>query len=285
MKMLLVRLRFFFLSRAICAALLHFITYVAWFWLIISVGTHFYKNELDWHSPILLVAGCAVALLVAMWRTFPRTKCAIYSKASKTHIEIKVGDLLEESCHLVIGVNDCFDTQLPQIISENSIQGKFLIRRYSGRQDLLDKEIGEALDGLRGQVDATKQFGKSTRYPVGSVAVLGTKTKAYLVAFTEMRCDTTTETTTEFLWASLCALWRSVRRTANLAPVSMPVLGAGLGRAKASWLTLAVLSIASFAMMTREEIISTKLTLLVYPGDYRPEDFAFLCTFLKKLDF
>lgn len=285
--MWLIRLKFFFTTRIIGGVLLSAVTYVGWFWLCVSLGDHFFRNKFDWRNPKLLVAGSVIALICAVWHRFPRTAFTIRSKASKTQIEVVVGDLLEESGHIVIGCNDFFDTELPQIISPNSIQGKFLQREYNGRHDVLDADIDKSLQdqNISGIDEPGKQFGKHVRYPIGCAAVLGAKQKVYLTAFAHMRDDMTTRTNSEDLWASLCELWRVVRRTANLEVVSMPVLGAGLGRAPGSWAMLAILSVMSFAMMTREEIVTQKLRLLVYAGDYKPEDFAYLYAVLRRLDF
>ena len=45
-------------------------------------------------------------------------------------VEIKLGDLFDESGHLVIGANHVFDTELGEVIKPSSVQGQFLTRIY-----------------------------------------------------------------------------------------------------------------------------------------------------------
>jgi hypothetical protein len=87
-------------------------------------------------------------------------------------IKIVVGDVLAQEGNVVLGSNDTFDTSLSDdIISPKSVQGQLLQRVFAGDIDSLDDQISTSLAEATPVADPDKTFGKTDRYPIGTVAI------------------------------------------------------------------------------------------------------------------
>src|SRR5205814_7208097 len=108
-----------------------------------------------------------------------------YSKPN-TAIRIVRGDLLDEPGHIVVGACDTFDTQVPNVISPQSVQGQALQRIYGGDAVRLDRDLAAALATVT-PVGQVEKEGKTERYPIGTVAAVPQGPRRVLfVAYTEM---------------------------------------------------------------------------------------------------
>ena len=75
--------------------------------------------------------------------------------------------------NLVIGMSNTFDTEIPHIISADSVQGQFLDRIYCGDRSALDEDLGNALAGTASSGSIEKP-GKTKLYDVGTIASIRT---------------------------------------------------------------------------------------------------------------
>ena len=124
-------------------------------------------------------------------------------------VSIRVGDLFDEDTHLVVGFSDTFDTSTAdaQIVSNTTVQGQLLHRRYGGDHKRLDRELQSALarhTPVTVEKRDAKRRGKLTRFPIGTVAVLGRPGHhIFAVAYSHMGNDLVARTTVDDLWLSL----------------------------------------------------------------------------------
>lgn len=178
-----------------------------------------------------------VALISATYAAFigwPRSAYTRYFSTPHTELRYQIGDLFEQAGHLVIGFSDTFDTQIPDIISRESIQGQFLDRVYLGDVVRLDSHLSEALSSEPQIAMETRQArprGKRRRYAMGTVAVIGSADRLYFCcAYSRMRNDNVAESSVDQLWNSLSSLWDTIRDRGQLGPVSIAVVGSELAR-------------------------------------------------------
>ena len=83
--------------------------------------------------------------LIVSW---PRPIEMDYS-APKTKIKIIKGDLLEQEGHLVVGICDTFDTELPNIISRSSLLGQTIQNIFGGDVKALDEQLSQTLSAIK----------------------------------------------------------------------------------------------------------------------------------------
>lgn len=209
-------------------------------------------------------------------------------------IVVEEGDLFDQPAHLVVGFSDTFDTaSAGGVINEASVQAQLLARRYGGDVRRLDAE----LDAVLGPVEPVaredrdrKPLGKLVRYPVGTVAVLGTRPRlTFAAAYSRIGNDYVAASSVEDLWFGLNRLWDAVRRHAQLEQVAMPLVGSGLSRLDhLDQDSLLRLILMSFIARSREGAICRELRVVVRAADLErinmPEVAAFLRTLASGLD-
>jgi hypothetical protein len=258
-----------------------FISIFGSLWLLTEPVGLFFPNTLNfgWLGYFALIL---ISLIFAIILRFPKRSVSKQLPAPNSTIEIKIGDLFGEKGHLVVGVNDVFDTELGEVIAPSSVQGQFLSILYSNDQSRLDTDIEKALENHQSQrkEDTGKTRGKRWRYPIGTTLALGTHEKRYfLTAYGYMGNDLKIQSNADYIWLSLSSLWEQVRLKGHGMQVSIPIIGSTLARTNLPRLTLAKLIITSFVIASKQEFITQKLTLIISPKDidfinlYDLEDF------------
>jgi hypothetical protein len=181
---------------------------------------------------------------------------------------------LQESGHLIIGASDTFDTEMPNIIARNSVQGQVLDKLYGGNIALLNQHLDAALIG-KNVIGSVNKPGKSEKYDIGTVAVVvqGPR-KLFFSAYSEMNEFNEARATADTVWKSLQALWSSVSVHANGTTISIPVIGGGQARLSNILPAQdAIRFIAlSFMMASRRERICDELRIVVHENDYKKLD-------------
>ncbi|MFJ8539199.1 macro domain-containing protein [Streptomyces sp. NPDC093591] len=205
-------------------------------------------------------------------------------------IEVKVGDLFDEPAHLVIGFNDVFDTDSSDgvVISPRSVQGQFQNRIYDDDLDRLNGDLEAALSGVpvsRMESRRDKLRGKLSRYPIGTVAALGSPDRRYFcLAYGRMRNDLTVRSSTDDLWKSLESLWRSLDTLGQREPVAMPVIGSEMARVNhLDREVLLRMILVSYVAYSRQSLVSKKLTILIHPQDAHLVNMLEVEAFLRVL--
>ena len=247
-------------------------TFLVWFgggWLLLEPAGLFFPNKLEfgWQGYISLVLLSLLGTIATRW---PHIVIANKLSSPDSLVELKIGDLFEESAHLVIGTNDVFDTELGDVIKPGSVQGQFLTRVYQDDCTKLDTDIETALSVLQCQKteDLDKKMGKRIRYPVGTTIALGSVEQRYfLTAYGRMGNDLKCESDSDALWFALSTLWEAVRLKGQGMPIAIPIVGSDLARTNLPRMTLIRLILLSFVVASKNEYVSQKLTVVIHPKD------------------
>ncbi|NUR61231.1 MAG: hypothetical protein HOV87_21605 [Catenulispora sp.] len=206
-----------------------------------------------------------------------------------TTVVIKDGDLFAEPAHLVIGFCDTFDTDVEDgvLVNADSTQGQLLDRRYVGDRHRMDAELGAALHAIAPATRvnrAAKPRGKLTRYPIGTVAVLGSRPRlVFAVAYSRLAPDYVAAGSVDELWYSLARLWDAVFRHAQQERVAMPLVGSGLARLGLDDESLLRLVLLSFVAHSRRRRVCRELCVVLRPEAFRRIDRAEVAAFLDSL--
>jgi len=240
---------------------------------------------------LISLAAVAVCVAWAVWRNRPVKEIAHRFYHPATAVRVCVGDLFEQDAHLVVGFSDTFDTALagPRVISPVSMQGQLLERVYGGDAATLDRELVAALHGRQPilmERRGSKPVGKLKRYPIGTVAVLGTKSRLlFAVAYSSMGSDGTASSSADLLWRGLNGLWDAVYSHAERGPVAMPLIGSGLARVDSlDREALIRLILLSYLAASRSRVVSRELRIVVRPVDAAAVNLRELRAFLRSLD-
>jgi hypothetical protein len=232
----------------------------------------------------VVIGTVIISILFGLLVTWPRPIEMEYS-APKTKIKIIKGDLLEQDCHLVVGVCDTFDTELPNIISPRSLLGQTIHNIFGGDVKNLDEQLHHTLCKLSplGEID---KKGKKEKYGVGTVVPVRHAPRIiYFLSYCEMNHRNEASGTVDGVWKSLVSLWDKQSEVGNHGAISVPVIGGG--QARMSHLLPAQDSIRlialSFMFASRKQKISDELRIVVQPSDYDRLDRLELQSFLSSL--
>jgi hypothetical protein len=240
--------------------------------------------ERSWGVLAILVG---VSLIGGLWRSRPRESLEFKLPPSDLTIKIAVGDVLAQEGNVVLGSNDTFDTSLSNdIISPKSVQGQLLQRVFAGDIDALDGQISTSLAEVTPVADPDKTFGKTDRYPIGTVAIVAKGNARYfLPAIAKMSAGTPphTRASVEGVQMALTKAWEAVGRAGQRDPVHAPIVGSHLARVGLSHTWLAQMMILSFVAVTKKDSGSSSLTIWVADGDAATVDLAALDDWLRAL--
>jgi hypothetical protein len=254
-------------------------------WLLLEPAALFFPGsfELGWKGYLGLVL---ISSFISFCLRFPKLSFAEKLSSPDSEIEIKVGNLFDETGHLVIGFNDVFDTELGSIIKPSSVQGQFLTKVYKDDIGKLDKDIELALQPHHRSKDTSKKLGKNWRYPIGTTITLGFHDKRFfLCAYGYMGSDTKVQSNADYIWTSLSSLWEEVRLKGNGINLAIPVIGVDLARTNIPRMTMIKLIVTSFIVATKKEFITRKLTIVIYSKDIDSVNLYDIEEFLKSACF
>ena len=244
----------------------------------------FWPGAITNHREWIVLGSVLTAVCFGTWKAWPRPIRQVYPVAN-TEIRIVEGDLFKQDENLVIGMCTTFDTDVPHIISERSVQGQLLSTVYHGDVAALEADLVTALAGasLVGTIDKP---GKTNRYRLGTVASIRHQRRFYFcLAYTEMNERNEARATIDGLWQSMDNLWREIRALSNGDSVAMPVVGGG--QARVSHLLPAQdairLTALSFMLASRTERVCERLDIVARRQDVGKLDMLEIRSFLASL--
>lgn len=252
-------------------------------WLLLEPLGLWLPKYFEWglYGYLILVV---VSLLISFVWAWPRNSLSRRLPLSDTRITIRVGDLLDQDGNIVIGVTDVFDTEIGDIISQNSLQGQLQTRIFPNREEL-DILITTALREVEPvRTDDEKSRGKNVRYPIGTVAVVDKGNSRYfLSAYSQMKNNLQAKSDICKLTSSLEMCWESVRVRGQHQPVHMGIIGSRLSRTGLPRALLLQFIILSFLDEERRNSLTNHLYVHVYPDDADHIDFVDLEGWLSGL--
>ena len=206
-------------------------------------------------------------------------------------IEIIEGDLFSQhSFDIVIGACDTFDTQTPDIIAKNSIQGQAIDKLFDGDIDSLNQKLKRKLKYKNRVGKIKNEFGKRYKYEIGTTVALRSKSKnasqqSYWVAFTNMGKNNVVTTSPDYLWISLKSLWNTIAEQGNGTAVAMPVVGSGISGLDRLMTSQSLLEfiLYSFWFHSKQQKITPKLRIVVRSEDRDDYDWISLREFVSSL--
>jgi hypothetical protein len=258
---------------------------------VISAGIQFLATLYRSFPPYPVITFAVTLVFCAAWgflRAYPRFALRHRMANADITLSIVVGDLFAQETHIAVGFSDTFDTAVggDRVIHSSSLQGQLLHRVYGDDQRRLDRELSAALSDVkpvRKESRADKPHGKLTRYPIGTVAVLGQPRRhIFAVAYGRMGNDMTVRALVEDLWYCFSQLWEAIYRKGQRGLVSVPLMGSGLARVDSlDHENLLRLIVLSFAAHSRIELVCPELRIIVRSEDIARIDLIRLREFLS----
>ena len=223
------------------------------------------------HLLVLAAAG----LVIGIARSIPKSRVRLCIRQINTQVEVAFGDLFKQEGHKVVPVNEFFDTELGDCVSDRSVHGQFIIGVYKGDSNSLDQHLRSALANVTGE-EVRRERGRTTKYPIGTTAVIGDLPGAryFLAALCHTDINTLKASAdVPDLWLTLSGLWKSVREHANAYPVNIPLFGSGLAQIRLSPQQLLQVMLLSLVMEAKSREISTGvIRIVLHPSRFAEFD-------------
>ena len=216
---------------------------------------------LGWYIAFLLASVSHGA-----WRARRRDKVLFRIPTSDSSLEITFGDIFEGEAVVVIPVNEYFDGELGDHVSEYSLHGQFIRNVLGGQSNSFHELTEEALKSAGHQGECVeRQTGQCTRYPIGTVAKVDVNEKRFLlVALSVTDVDTLkASASVRQLWECLTGMWRGVRDYSNGRPVNLPLIGSGLSGIGLPKEYLVDIIAMSYIDETKKRKVSDKVNLVL----------------------
>ena len=179
-----------------------------------------------WYCPLLVLA-----ILGGVWRAWPTQRIEFPIPGSDSWFEIRFGNIFEGTGVVVIPVNEYFDGELGDHVSEKSLHGRFIKDVLAGQSKTFVELTSGALAGVTPEEPSVaRASGRRTRYAIGTVARVDLNDQRYLLVALS-RTDLSTlkaSATVHDLWACLAGVWKGIREYSNGQPVRIPLIGSGL---------------------------------------------------------
>lgn len=189
----------------------------------------------------------------------PVTSVEIKLPARDICIEVKIGDVFEETGAVVISANTVFEADVANgKIALDSLQGQFTTAYFPGDQSELIEKIEEGLKEIDGEAP----------YAMGTVVPINTHGKTfYFTAMAELSEDGNASTTVKDVQKAMVGLWKHVRESGELQELAVPVIGTGRGRLRRDRKRMIGKIAESFVEGSKDSKISEKLVIVVHPDD------------------
>jgi hypothetical protein len=193
-------------------------------------ATAFFLGDAPVKAQISLGWVALISAVVGLFAIAQKRSITLRIGAGNTTLHIYFGDLFAASGHKVIPANEYFDSELGQHVARTSVHGKAIERYFSGRTESLDAAVDASLRDVSAEA-IPRATGRSRRYPIGTTAVIATPNeKLFVVAFCHTDLTTLKASATVLdLWTALDGLWEKVRVETHGQPVTLPLIGGGLG--------------------------------------------------------
>ena len=241
-----------------------FATYGALWLAVESMSAFFASIEpagLAGYSALLVLA-----VLGGLWRAWPTKRIEFQIPASDSWLEIRHGNIFEGEGVVVIPVNEYFDGELGDHVSENSLHGQFIKEVLGGQSKSFFDLTGKALAGVMPEeAGVARSGGQCDRYAIGTVARIDVNDRRYLLAALS-RTDLLSlkaSATVQDLWTCLAGVWKGVYEYSNGQPVRIPLIGSGLSGIGLPAGNLVEIIVTSFLCHTKQKKVADGVTLVL----------------------
>lgn len=264
-------------------------------WLGLELVTWGFPRAVPESSrPLILVSASVVALVWGAICSIPPIRFVKRFPARSLEIELTVGNILDSTAthHVAVLSSDYFDSCVETAISLRSLMGQLIATFFSGVKAKFDAEVDSSLrsQGIAGTHNPSKKRGTNRlyQYPAGTVAAvsLGARKAIVVVGATFDDVSSKTTTSASTLWTSLLAVWNAAAIEGHRGTIAIPIWGANLGNAPGNRLVLFQTLLCSFAASvgSQNQPPTKHLKIVVWEGDYHPQEFREMVQVLKQFE-
>ena len=196
---------------------------------------------------------------------FLKKRVAITTHGFDTEIRVEFGDLFAQQGWKAIAVNDFFDGIVDEdLVSSKSLHGFTINNYWKGNRADWQKQISNSLNGEPFNKE-NRSKGNSKRYPIGTTAC-ATKDGQKFLFVALGKTDSANNVTTANAESLICAvrgMLAKARAVCSYEPLSIPLMGSGLGRVGIKTSVLVDLILAAVMEETKQRKVTGKISIIL----------------------
>ena len=239
-------------------------TYGALWLAVESVSAFFISLKPEgviWYSALLVLAA-----LGGVWRACPTRRIEFPIPGSDSSFEIRIGNVFDGTGVVVIPVNEYFDGELGDHVSEQSLHGRFIRDVLAGQSKTFVDLTSKALAAVAPEESGVlRPNGRRDKYAIGTVARVDLNDQRYLLvalSHTDLLSLKASATVND-LWTCLAGVWKGIREYSNGKPVRIPLIGSGLSGTGLPPGNLIEIMVTSFLCHTKDRKVADRVTLVL----------------------
>lgn len=225
-----VKTKFKFIAKRLFEIYLRVVSSIL---LIFSIGVLFFPWDDTSYTCKYIVLAVLIALLalifiVLMLIMLFRVKAEFKINGNK--VKVCVGDVLNADLNAIkiIHCNEYFDTELGDIISANTLHGKYLKKYYTPTAVLSDLDLRIAQTLPNGKANNGRKSGKKIKYRLGELFV--DRDGFVLLAFSHFDNNNRAYIEPKDYWDCLISMWENLDKIHGGRKIVLTVFGTGMTR-------------------------------------------------------
>lgn len=241
-------------------------------WTIIESATSILSISIQGSGYYLSLIGSS--LIFGLYKIYQPRSISFKIPASDTTVKVYYGDIFEQDGVIAIPVNEFFDSEIGNPVSELSLHG-IVIQKFLGgfsasfdqaiQNDLLNKtydEIHEKVDG------------KNKKYQIGTTALLNADNRKFLlfVLSHTSYADCKAYADISVLTKSLTGLLERARNILSGNSINIPLIGSGLAGIGLPPTQLLQLIILVLVEETKKREISKEVRIVLHESKFEEID-------------
>lgn len=200
-------------------------------------------------------------------------KISIKVNTSDTTLNIYYGDIFEQKGYTAISVNEYFDSELGDPVSENSLHGVVIKQYFGGHPESFDSAVANDLQNIPFE-DVGRGRGNTKKYPIGSTAKVTANEHNFLL-FALSHTDIQTFKASSDLSTMITAMHGLFERSRNCTggeKLIIPLIGSGISGVGLPATQLLQLIVLAIIDETKKRQICKEIDLVLHESRFEEID-------------
>lgn len=214
-----------------------------------------------------------ISVIVGLWRIYQPRKISIKINTSDTTLNIYYGDIFKAEGYIAIAVNEFFDSELGDPVSEKSLHGMVIKSYFGGHPESFDKAISNDLINCRYE-EVKRNRGNTKKFPIGTTAKITANDKKFLLF---ALCHTDIESLKASsdlatLVSALNGLFAKARNCTGGESLIIPLVGSGISGVGLPATQLLQLIVLTVIDETKRKQICKQIDLVIHESRFEEID-------------
>jgi hypothetical protein len=248
-----------------------FLAYSALWTVIESIAFFYPELPLQGWMPHAIFIG--ISIVIGVVRIYQPNKISIKINTSDTVLNIYYGDVFEPKGYTAIAVNEYFDSELGEPVSEKSLHGMVIKRYFGGHPEAFDSAVLANLEGCEyEQVDRNR--GNCKKYPIGTTASIPANEHKFLFfALSHTNIETfKASADLATMITAIHGLFEKSRNSTGGEKLILPLIGSGISGVGLPATQLLQLIVLTIIDETKKRQICKEIDLVLHESRFEEID-------------